>query len=93
MSYSNSPPRDPTDEQVLRDNLRVPALSAEALARIRRATEAEWRRNVAECFDREGHCLCGRACASEWHPIPTYRSSPRLYLLESVAFRPPRRFA
>lgn len=31
------------DEQILRSNLRVPALSAEALARIRRATEAEWR--------------------------------------------------
>jgi ferric-dicitrate binding protein FerR (iron transport regulator) len=31
------------DEEVLRSNLRVPALSSEALARIRRATEAEWR--------------------------------------------------
>jgi ferric-dicitrate binding protein FerR (iron transport regulator) len=31
------------DEEVLRGNLRVPALSPEALARIRRATEAEWR--------------------------------------------------
>jgi ferric-dicitrate binding protein FerR (iron transport regulator) len=31
------------DEEVLRSNLRVPALSPEALARIRRATEAEWR--------------------------------------------------
>jgi ferric-dicitrate binding protein FerR (iron transport regulator) len=31
------------EEEVLRSNLRVPALSPEALARIRRATEAEWR--------------------------------------------------
>ncbi|HEX6396812.1 MAG TPA: hypothetical protein VFZ95_05265, partial [Steroidobacteraceae bacterium] len=31
------------DEETLRSNLRVPALSPEALARIRRATEAEWR--------------------------------------------------
>ena len=31
------------DEEILRSNLRVPTLSPEALARIRRATEAEWR--------------------------------------------------
>jgi ferric-dicitrate binding protein FerR (iron transport regulator) len=31
------------DEEILRGNLRVPTLSPEALARIRRATEAEWR--------------------------------------------------
>ncbi|HET9863944.1 MAG TPA: FecR domain-containing protein [Steroidobacteraceae bacterium] len=36
----------PDDEQVLRENLRVNALSPEALARIRRATEAEWRAQV-----------------------------------------------
>lgn len=35
------------DERVLRDNLRMRALSPEALARIRRATEAEWRHTVA----------------------------------------------
>ena len=34
------------DERVLRDNLRVSALSPEALDRIRRATEAEWRAQV-----------------------------------------------
>jgi ferric-dicitrate binding protein FerR (iron transport regulator) len=34
---------DADDEKLLRSNLRVPALSAEALARIRSATEAEWR--------------------------------------------------
>src|SRR5688572_19914894 len=34
---------DVDDEEVLRSNLQVPALSPEALARIRRATEAEWR--------------------------------------------------
>jgi len=34
------------DESVLRDNLRMQALSPEALARIRRATEAEWRAQV-----------------------------------------------
>jgi len=45
MSESNTP-RGAEDERVLRDNLRVPTLSAEALARIRAATEAEWRRNV-----------------------------------------------
>ena len=37
------PPEDSEADQVLRDNLRVHALSPEALARIRRATEAEWR--------------------------------------------------
>jgi len=31
------------DQEILRSHLRVPALSPEALARIRRATEAEWR--------------------------------------------------
>lgn len=35
-------------ERVLRDSLRTPALSAEALQRIRRATEAEWRATVAQ---------------------------------------------
>ena len=34
------------DERVLRDNLHVQALSPEALDRIRRATEAEWRAQV-----------------------------------------------
>src|SRR4051794_29861296 len=34
---------NPDDEDILRSNLRVPALSPDALARIRRATEAEWR--------------------------------------------------
>ena len=34
------------EESVLRENLHVPALSPEALARIRRATEAEWRAQV-----------------------------------------------
>ena len=37
---------DVDDEKILRSNLQVPALSAEALARIRRATEAEWRAQV-----------------------------------------------
>ncbi len=45
MNESNKPesPEDREADQVLRDNLRVHALSPEALARIRRATEAEWR--------------------------------------------------
>jgi hypothetical protein len=34
------------DEDILRSNLQVPAISPEALARIRRATEAEWRAQV-----------------------------------------------
>jgi len=34
------------EEIILRENLQVPALSPEALARIRRATEAEWRAQV-----------------------------------------------
>lgn len=38
--------RDADDEKLLRSNLQVPTLSAEALARIRRATEAEWRAQV-----------------------------------------------
>ena len=33
----------PDEEEILRSKLRVPALSPEALARIRRVTEAEWR--------------------------------------------------
>ena len=37
---------DGEEEIVLRENLRVGALSSDALARIRRATEAEWRANV-----------------------------------------------
>jgi len=37
---------DTDDESVLRDNLRVSALSPEALDRIRHATEAEWRAQV-----------------------------------------------
>jgi ferric-dicitrate binding protein FerR (iron transport regulator) len=39
---------DVESDRVLRDNLRVPALSPEALARIRLATEAEWRANVRQ---------------------------------------------
>lgn len=38
---------DETD-RALRDSLRTPALSAEALQRIRRATEAEWRATLAQ---------------------------------------------
>jgi ferric-dicitrate binding protein FerR (iron transport regulator) len=34
------------DERALRENLRVRTLSPEALARIRRATQAEWRANI-----------------------------------------------
>ena len=37
---------DTDDERVLRDNLKVSPLSPEALDRIRRATEAEWRAQV-----------------------------------------------
>jgi ferric-dicitrate binding protein FerR (iron transport regulator) len=35
-------------ERALRDSLRTPALSAEALRRIRKATEAEWRATIAQ---------------------------------------------
>jgi phage portal protein BeeE len=34
------------DERALRDSLRAADLSADALLRIRRATENEWRRNL-----------------------------------------------
>jgi ferric-dicitrate binding protein FerR (iron transport regulator) len=37
---------DTDDEKLLRSNLQVPTLSSEALARIRRATEVEWRAQV-----------------------------------------------
>ena len=37
---------DTDDERVLRDNLQISPLSPEALDRIRRATEAEWRAQV-----------------------------------------------
>ena len=40
-------PESALEERVLRDNLRMQALSPEALARIRQVTEAEWRAQVA----------------------------------------------
>lgn len=43
---------DPESERALRDTLRVPALSPEALARIRLATEAEWRAHVRHSGQR-----------------------------------------
>jgi ferric-dicitrate binding protein FerR (iron transport regulator) len=46
------PTADPESERVLRDNFKVPALSPEALARIRLATEAEWRANVRQSGSR-----------------------------------------
>jgi len=49
------------DEEVLRSNLRVPALSPEALARIRRATEAEWR---AQTGSSPGRLWIPRAAAA-----------------------------
>jgi ferric-dicitrate binding protein FerR (iron transport regulator) len=56
MNESNKPPspEDPEADQVLRDNLRVHALSPEALARIRRATEAEWRAEHVAPSSRRG---------------------------------------
>lgn len=48
MNTSHDPTPDAESDRVLRDNLRVPALSPEALARIRLATEAEWRANVRQ---------------------------------------------
>ena len=49
------------DEEILRSNLRVPALSPEALARIRRATEAEWR---AQTGSSPGRLWIPRAAAA-----------------------------
>lgn len=46
MSVSGTPTPETEDERVLRANLRVNALSPEALQRIRLATEAEWRAQV-----------------------------------------------
>lgn len=46
MNESEKPAPDGEDERVLRANLNVHALSPEALQRIRRATEAEWRAQV-----------------------------------------------
>jgi ferric-dicitrate binding protein FerR (iron transport regulator) len=56
MNESNQPPSpdDREADQVLRDNLRVHALSPEALARIRRATEAEWRAEHVAPASRRG---------------------------------------
>lgn len=56
MNESNKPesPEDREAEQVLRDNLRVHALSPEAMARIRRATEAEWRAEHVAPASRRG---------------------------------------
>lgn len=48
MNHSTGGPRnDDAAEQALRGALRDQGLSAEALARIRRASEAEWRNNLA----------------------------------------------
>jgi ferric-dicitrate binding protein FerR (iron transport regulator) len=46
MTDASLPPGDDA-ERALRDGLRAKALSPEALERIRRATEAEWRQSVA----------------------------------------------
>ena len=56
MNESNKPPspEDREADQVLRENLRVHALSPEALARIRRATEAEWRAEHVAPSSRRG---------------------------------------
>jgi ferric-dicitrate binding protein FerR (iron transport regulator) len=42
----NDSPAEPAEELALRTSLRVTTLSPEAMARIRKATEAEWRANV-----------------------------------------------
>ncbi len=53
MSDADKPrAADSEDESVLRENLRVRALSPEALDRIRRATEAEWRASVGRSVRR-----------------------------------------
>jgi len=54
MNESHDPGQglDSETERALRDNLRVPALSPEAMARIRVATEAEWRANVRQSAPR-----------------------------------------
>jgi len=44
--------KDNDADRALRDNLRVPALSPEALQRIRQATEAEWRANLEQTPSR-----------------------------------------
>jgi ferric-dicitrate binding protein FerR (iron transport regulator) len=51
-SHDPGPGADSESERVLRDNLRVPALSPEAMARIRVATEAEWRANLRHSAPR-----------------------------------------
>ena len=51
-SREPDPNSDPDSERALRDTLRVPALSPEALARIRLATEAEWRANLRHAGPR-----------------------------------------
>jgi hypothetical protein len=48
------------DERVLRDNLHVQALSPEALDRIRRATEVEWRAKVVRRAGADADCRCSR---------------------------------
>ena len=52
------------EERVLRENLRVHALSPEALHRIRLATEAEWRASVIPPRRRAG---MGYAAAASYH--------------------------
>lgn len=56
------PPGDDLEERALRESLEVHALSPEALARIRRATEAEWRAHLVEPV--RGRWLAPAAAAS-----------------------------
>jgi len=57
-------PRDDAADLALRDGLRSPGLSAEAMNRIRAATEVEWRAQVAVASPRRRRWLPVAAAAS-----------------------------
>jgi len=67
---------DTDEENVLRDNLRVGALSPDALARIRAATETEWRANVAGGIREDQP----RSARRRWRPFAAAASVALLAL-------------
>ena len=79
MKDTNIPelPEDIEADQVLRDNLRVHALSPEALARVRRATEAEWRAEHA-----------APAARRNWMPYAAAATVALFALTAALIFRP-----
>jgi ferric-dicitrate binding protein FerR (iron transport regulator) len=60
---TKQPANEPADERALRHSLRANALSPEALQRIRRATEQEWRATIARSSRRAWFPVAAAASA------------------------------